>query len=64
MQELQLPPTIRTPRPDEVSKSQEILDNIQRRQTANIVQGLPAIPFAVLDVLLSKCLNIGEPQAG
>jgi hypothetical protein len=39
MRELQLPPTIRTPRPDEVPHSQEILGNIQRRQTANIVQG-------------------------
>ena len=39
MRELQLPPTIRTPRSDEVPQHQDILDNIQRRQTANIVEG-------------------------
>lgn len=39
MSELQLAPTIRTPRPDEVPQHQDILDNIQRRQTANIIEG-------------------------
>ncbi|MDO6435700.1 hypothetical protein Q4E93_34115 [Flavitalea sp. BT771] len=39
MSELQLAPTIRTPRPDEVPQHKDILDNIQRRQIANIVEG-------------------------
>ena len=39
MPELQLAPTIRTPRPDEVPQNQNILDKIKLRQTANIVEG-------------------------
>jgi hypothetical protein len=39
MSQLQLPPTIRTPRLDEVPQKEDILINIQRRQTANIVEG-------------------------
>jgi|GEM_PF-2696883 len=39
MSELQLAPTIRTPRPDEVPQHKDILDNIQRKQIANIVEG-------------------------
>lgn len=39
MSELQLAPTTRTPRPDEVPQHKDILDNIQRRQIANIVEG-------------------------
>lgn len=39
MPELQLAPTIRTPRPDEVPQHQDILDKIKLRQTANIVEG-------------------------
>jgi len=39
MPELQLAPTIRTPRPDEVPQHQDILDKIELRQAANIVEG-------------------------
>lgn len=44
MRELQLPPTIRTAYPNELPQSQENLDNIQRRQTANLVQGFTLKP--------------------
>lgn len=44
MRELQLAPTIRTPRPDEVTQHKDILENIKRRQTANIVQGYTLKP--------------------
>jgi hypothetical protein len=39
MPQLELPPTIRTPHPDEVPQHQDILKRIQQRQTANIVEG-------------------------
>jgi hypothetical protein len=39
MPELKLAPTIRTPRPEEVPQHQDILDNIRRRYTANVVEG-------------------------
>jgi hypothetical protein len=36
---LELAPTIRTPRPDEVPQHADVLDSIQRRQMARIVEG-------------------------
>ncbi len=39
MQPLQLPPTVRTPRPDEVPDNPDIRQRIEARQSANIVQG-------------------------
>jgi len=39
MSQLELAPTIRTPRPDEVPQHKDILENIQRRHAANIVEG-------------------------
>ena len=39
MKPLQLPPTIRTARPDEVPARSDLIDRIASRQTANIVQG-------------------------
>ena len=39
MKPLQLPPTIRTARPDEVPKRMEVLDRIEKSKTANLVEG-------------------------
>jgi hypothetical protein len=39
MKPLKLPPTIRTARPDEVPQRAEVLDKIELRQKANIVEG-------------------------
>lgn len=39
MKMLQLPPTIRTARPDEVPKQGDVLDRIVESRTANIVEG-------------------------
>ena len=39
MKPLQLPPTIRTARPDEVPGESAILDRILKRETANIIEG-------------------------
>lgn len=39
MKTLQLPPTIRTARPDEVPKKDDILNRIAESETANIVEG-------------------------
>jgi hypothetical protein len=39
MKTLQLPPTIRTARPDEVPKQGDVLDRIAESETANIVEG-------------------------
>lgn len=39
MKQLQLPPTIRTARPDEIPARSELIDRIMSRHTANIVEG-------------------------
>jgi hypothetical protein len=39
MRQLQLPPTIRTPRIDEVPNRKDVIDAINKRLTANIVEG-------------------------
>lgn len=39
MKQLSLPPTIRTARPDEVPKGEDVLRRIEESKSANIVEG-------------------------
>lgn len=44
MRELQLPPTVRTPEPDEIPAEQALLDRLEARKNANIVEGFTFKP--------------------